>query len=147
IAHKLSERLPRPPYFTYMEQVNPGGGRLLPSPAPGRVLSPKEFQALQKEGIVIDTRSPEAFASAHIQASYNIWLEGLSTFGGWVADEKTGIFLIVDRPQQTLTAIAALARIGIDSVNGVLVKGVEGWREEGLPIEMNGTTSATETAQ
>lgn len=144
---KTSERLPRPPYFTHMEQVNPGGGRLLPSPAPDRVLAPKAFQAYLKQCIVIDTRSPEAFAAAHIHASYNIWLDGLSTFGGWVANEDTGILLVVEQAQQVPKAIAALARIGIDSVQGVLVKGVEAWREEGLPIEMNGTTSAAEAAQ
>jgi hydroxyacylglutathione hydrolase len=96
---------------------------------------------------VIDTRSPDAFAGAHIEASYNVWLEGLSTFGGWLADEQTRIFLIVEQPGHASAAIAKLARIGLDRVEGVLVNGVEAWREAGLPIEALGTTSAAEAAR
>lgn len=147
VDKKVSEKLPRPPYFSHMEVVNLEAGRMLPAPAGDRILSPRQFQSRIKEGLVIDTRSPEAFAGAHIQGSYNIWLEGLSTFGGWVANERTTIFLVVDQPEKVLTAIASLARIGIDSVAGVLVKGVEAWREEGFPIQTLGTTSAQETAR
>ncbi len=144
---KLKEKLPRPPYFLHMEQVNLGGGRPLRVDPGPRLLLPKELQKRMKEGVVIDTRSPEAFAGAHIHGSYNIWLAGLSTFGGWVANENTKVFLIVDQPDKAQTAVQALARIGIDSVEGVLVKGVEAWREQGLPIESLGTTSAQEVNQ
>lgn len=147
IDKKLGEKLPRPPYFSHMEVVNLEAGRCLPAPVGDRVMSPKQFQSHLKEGLVIDTRSPEAFAGSHIQGSYNIWLEGLSTFGGWVANDRTKIFLIVDQPENILSATASLSRIGIDSVEGVLVKGVEAWREEGFPIEALGTTSAQETAR
>lgn len=144
---KVKEKLPRPPYFKHMEQVNLGGGRPLPSSPAPRLLQPKELQQKLKEGgVLIDTRSPEAFAGAHIHGAYNIWQDGLSTFGGWVANENTRVFLIVDKPDDAQKAIEALARVGIDSVEGVLVKGVEAWREQGLPIEAFGTTSAQETA-
>lgn len=144
---KVKEKLPRPPYFAHMELVNLAAGRPMPLPTGDRITSPNEFQRHIKEGLVIDTRSPEAFAGAHVHGSYNIWLEGLSTFGGWVANERTSIFLIVDQPQDASDAITSLARIGIDSVQGVLTKGVQAWREEGLPIETLGTTSAQEVAQ
>ncbi len=144
---KVSEKLPRPPYFSHMEVVNLTAGRPMPSPAGDHVLAPREFHDHLKEGLVIDTRSPEAFAGAHIKGSYNIWLEGLPAFGGWIANERTGIFLIVDQPEKAPVAVASLARIGIDSIEGVLVKGVEAWREEGFPIESLGTTSAQETAR
>ena len=85
---------------------------------------------------MIDTRSPEAFAGAHIPGSINIWMEGLPAFGGWFADENTRIFLVVESPEATESAVKSLARIGIDTVEGVLTSGVETWREQGLPIEM-----------
>lgn len=96
---------------------------------------------------MIDTRSPDAFAGAHIPGSYNVWLEGLSTFGGWLADEQTPVFLVVEQPANAPVAIARLARVGIDRVEGVLVKRVEAWREAGLPIEALSTTSASEAAR
>ena len=146
VDHKLAEKMARPPYFRHMEEVNLLPGRPLPSPAPFRILQPKEFQACMEEGLVIDTRSPEAFAGAHIASSYNIWLDGMPAYGGWIADENARVFLVVDSAEDMEKAIMSLARIGIDNVAGVLLSGVETWREQGLPIEMLATTSALETA-
>lgn len=143
---KVDEKLPRPPYFRHMEEVNLHGGRPLQVLRDGHLLQPKQLQQRMKEGLLIDTRSPEAFAGAHIAGSYNIWLEGLSTFGGWIANHQTKLFLVVDKPEEAHKAVQALARVGIDGVEGVLVKGVESWREQGLPIEQLGTTSAQEVA-
>lgn len=143
---KLKEKLPRPPYFKHMEEVNRGGGRPMPT-APGpRLLQPRELHRRLEEGLLIDTRSPEAFAGAHIPGSYNVWLDGLSTFGGWIANERTPILLVVDPSEQVGKAIDALARIGIDSVEGVLANGLEAWRDEGLPIDSLQTTTAAECA-
>ena len=146
IQQKVDEKLPRPPYFRHMEEVNLHGGRPLQAMLADHLLQPKQLQQRMKEGLLFDTRSPEAFAGAHIPGSYNIWLDGLSTFGGWIANEQTKIFLVVDKPDEAQKAAQALARVGIDGVEGVLVKGVESWREQGLPIETLGTTSAEEVA-
>jgi len=146
VDHKVAEKMARPPYFRHMEEVNLLPGRPLPSPPTFHVLQPREFQKRMKEGLVIDTRSPEAFAGAHISSSYNIWLDGVPAFGGWVANENTRIFLVVDSSEGMEKAVKSLARIGIDTVEGVLLGGVETWREQGLPIEMLATTSALETA-
>jgi hydroxyacylglutathione hydrolase len=147
MAQKAGENLPRPPYFSHMEVVNLKAGRPVPVSPGDRVLAPEIFQDRARGGVVIDTRSPDAFAGAHIPGSYNVWLEGLSTFGGWFANEQTRIFLVVEQPGQASAAIAKLARVGLDGVEGVLVNGVEAWREAGLPIEALGTTSAAEAAQ
>lgn len=146
VRHKVAEKLPRPPYFRHMEEVNLHGGRPLQALRAEPLLQPAQLQQRMNQGLLIDTRSPEAFASAHIAGSYNIWLDGLSTFGGWIANHRTRLFLVVDKPGDAPKAVQALARIGIDGVEGVLVKGVESWREQGLPIERLGTTSAQEVA-
>lgn len=146
IQQKVDEKLPRPPYFRHMEEVNLHGGRPLQAMTAEHLLQPRQLQQRMSEGLLIDTRSPEAFAGAHIPGSYNIWLDGLSTFGGWIANQQTKIFLVVDQPDEAHKAVQALARVGIDGVEGVLLKGVESWREQGLPIEALGTTSAEEVA-
>lgn len=146
VAHKLSVKMARPPYFLHMEEVNRLPGRPLKWPSTFQVLQPSEFQHRMEEGLVIDTRSPEAFAAAHIPGAYNIWLDGVPAFGGWVADENTRIFLVADGREAMEFAVMSLARIGIDSVAGILAGGMEGWRDEGLPIESIATTSASETA-
>ncbi|PLW81384.1 hypothetical protein CWI75_16265 [Kineobactrum sediminis] len=143
--HKLAEKMGRPPYFRHMEKVNLLPGRPLPL-STLQVLKPGDFQSRMKEGLVIDIRSPEAFAGAHIPLSYNIWLDGIPAVAGWIASESTRIFLVVESPEDMEQAVTSLARIGIDTVEGVLVGGLETWREQGLPIAMLGTTSAVETA-
>ena len=146
VEHKLAEKMARPPYFSHMEEVNLLAGRPL-APQSYQVLQPRDFQKRMKEGLVIDTRSPDAFAGAHIPGSYNIWLEGVPAFGGWIANENTRIFLVVDGAEKTDQAVKSFARIGMDSVEGILTSGVDTWREQGLPIESIATTSAAETAQ
>ncbi|MHB8948678.1 MAG: MBL fold metallo-hydrolase [Rhodoferax sp.] len=146
VAHKLAEKMARPPYFKHLEKVNLLLGRPIKWPSTVKVLQPREFQHRMKEGLVIDTRSPEAFSAAHIPGAYNIWLEGVPAFGGWVASENTRIFLVADGSEAMELAVLSLARIGIDTVEGVLAKSMESWRDEGLPIESIATTSASETA-
>lgn len=146
IDHKIAEKLPRPPYFSHMEQVNLLGGRPL-SPRNFRILQPLEFESRINEGIVIDCRQPGAFAGSHIPSSYNIWLEGLSAFGGWVADENSAIFFVLEKPDDIHEAVASLSRIGIDNVKAVLGGGIAAWREQGLPINEQRTISARECAE
>jgi hydroxyacylglutathione hydrolase len=43
-------------------------------------------------------------------------------------------------------AVLSLARIGIDTVEGILANGIESWRDQGLPMESIATTNAAETA-
>ncbi|MDO8906768.1 MAG: rhodanese-like domain-containing protein [Hydrogenophaga sp.] len=146
VETKLTEKMARPPYFQHMEKVNLLPGRPLKWPSTVRVLQPAEFNSRMKEGLVIDSRSPEAFAAAHIPCAYNIWLEGLPAFGGWVCNENTRIFLVTHGPEDSKTAVLSLARIGIDTVDGILANGMESWRDKGLPLESITTTNAAETA-
>lgn len=142
---KAKERMPRPPYFRNMEKLNLQGGLALKKKADLiPELQPKEFESLIKKGIVIDARSPEAYAGGHIPGSYNIWLEGLPVFGGWTAKPDTPCFLVLESESDLETAFMHLARIGIDEIAGVLSEGFEGWRDAGLPVETSGTITPRE---
>lgn len=146
VAHKLAEKMARPPHFRHLEKVNLLPGRPLKWPSTVRVLQPGKFRQRMSEGVVIDTRSPEAFAAAHIPGAYNIWLDGLPAYGGWIANENTPIFLVAEGPEAMELAVMSLARIGIDSVEGILAGGLESWRDQGMPIESITTTSPPETS-
>lgn len=140
IEAKLKERIPRPPYFRLMEKLNLKGGIPLskrPNAIP--VLAPEAFERESANGIVIDTRLPEAFAGGHIPGSYSIWLDGLPIFGGWVADDKVAVYLVLERPEDIEKAFLFLQRIGVDNISGVLAGGFEGWRDAALKVEQSGT--------
>jgi hydroxyacylglutathione hydrolase len=142
IKAKIHERIPRPPYFTLMEDLNLNGGVPLKKNFHSvRILKPREFAEESKQGIIIDTRLPEAFAGGHIPDSYSIWLEGLPVFGGYVAEKDTKIYLVVERPEDVEKAYLYLTRIGMDHIEGVITGNFEKWRNEGLPIEIAGTTA------
>ncbi len=140
IGAKLHERIPRPPYFTLMEELNLEGGKPLESSYLHiKLLKPREFFENSKNGVIIDTRLPEAFAGGHIPGSYSIWLEGLPVFGGWVCEKETKVYLVLDRAADLKLAWTYLSRIGVDNIGGALIGTFESWRNEGLPIEMSGT--------
>jgi len=144
IENKVKERIPRPPYFRLMEEVNLKGG-MAPSRDPDTIpnLLPDDFKRESKTGIVIDTRLPEAFAGGHIPRSYSIWLDGLPVFAGWIANESTRIYLVLERPTDISQAFLHLQRIDVDNICGILAGGFEGWRDAGLEIETSGTLSVT----
>ncbi|MGZ8394881.1 MAG: MBL fold metallo-hydrolase [Nitrospira sp.] len=147
IQLKLKERIPRPPYFRLMEKLNLKGGLALSQYAdmiPS--LLPRDFKRESTKGIVIDTRLPAAFGGGHIPGSYSIWLDGLPVFGGWIADDKVPVYLVLDRPDDLEEACIHLQRIGVDNIRGVLAGGFEGWRDAGLEISMSGTLSVTSDA-
>ncbi|MDZ4836799.1 MAG: rhodanese-like domain-containing protein [Candidatus Melainabacteria bacterium] len=140
VEAKLKERIPRPPYFRLMEQLNLKGGiPLSKKPSEIPVLIPEDFARESASGIVIDTRLPEAFAGGHIPDSYSIWLDGLPVFGGWIADEKVSVYLVLERHEDLEKAFLFLERIGVDNISGVLAGGFEGWRDAALEIEQSGT--------
>ncbi|MBW7924929.1 MAG: MBL fold metallo-hydrolase [Burkholderiaceae bacterium] len=146
VRHKKNEHLPRPPYFAHMERVNLEAGRPVPDVARIAALQPAAFQKTMRNAVVIDTRSPDAFASSHLAGSYNIWLEGVPGFAGWIANERSKLLLVVEAVAQIDTAALSLVRVGIDGTIGFLAGGVPAWRENGLPVASTGVVSASEAA-
>ncbi len=147
VEAKLRERIPRPPYFALMERVNLRGG-LPPATEPTQVpyLQPDKFASESKQGLVLDGREPEAFAGGHIPGSLALWEKGMGVFGGWIADESTPVYLVLDDMKALDNVVPALARLGIDRVNGVLAGGFAAWRESGKPIACSGTVNPKELA-
>lgn len=148
VAAKVRERLPRPPYFKISERANLKGGRPLAKRLEDlAVLAPEPFRTESKQGLVIDTRDPEAFAGGHLPGSLNVWLDGIPVFGGWVAQEGTPLYLVLDREEDLDAASRSLARIGIDGLKGYLAGGFEAWRDAGLPVAYVGTLSPAEVSR
>ena len=137
IAKKTAERLETPPYFKRMELYNLDGPSVtggLPACAP---MPPADIQKALGRGLLLDARMPSAF-SAHIPGSYSIWLEGLATWPGWVADYGKPIYLLLDKDRDAEVAARYLYRLGFDNVKGYLCGGFEAWANSGLDIEFTG---------
>jgi hydroxyacylglutathione hydrolase len=148
IEAKLRERIPRPPYFSLMERLNLKGGIPVAKKPDGiALLPPKKFASEIKQGIVLDGREPEAFAGGHIPGAFNVWLEGMAIFGGWLANQTTPVYLVLDDTSQLETAVLSLGRLGVDNIQGVLAGGFAAWRDAGQPLAYSGTMAPRELAE
>jgi len=135
IEQKVNEHHEIPPYFRKMEQYNLEGPPVLRNLPEPKLLSPTEFQKLMdKDAVVVDTRTPPAFGSAHINGSYSIWLEGLPMFAGWVLPYDQSILLVLKERDQLETVVRYLFRMGYDMIEGYIL-GVETWYTEALPLK------------
>jgi len=119
-------QVPPPDYFVYDAMLNRQERPLLDEselPAP---LDLAAVDALTNQGaMIIDGRSPEDFARAHIDGSINVGLAGrYAEFAGSVIPTDVDIVLVVDEGDE-LEAKNRLARIGFDRVVGHLTRPLE----------------------
>jgi glyoxylase-like metal-dependent hydrolase (beta-lactamase superfamily II)/rhodanese-related sulfurtransferase len=107
-------------------------------------LSPEAFAERQKAieaedaehpGIVLDTRSMEAFAEGHIPGSVFIGLDG--NFAPWVGALVPSLatpILVVAEEGREEEAVRRLSRVGYDNARGFLKGGVAAWKASGRPL-------------
>jgi hydroxyacylglutathione hydrolase len=79
--------------------------------------------------VVLDVRSPEAFAGGHIPGALNVGLgPSFSTWAGTVLPEGSRVLLVLDGPVQLWDAAWQLLRVGYDLPEGWLSGGMAAWR-------------------
>jgi hydroxyacylglutathione hydrolase len=141
IKFKVQEHHEYIPYFRVMEKYNVEGAPFVGLGQKLEALSVKEFQNRINDGaVIVDTRSPAAFAGAHIERSYSIPTEILS-FVGWFLSYDGPFVLVVDNNLDYITS--NLSRIGYDNITGYLADGIESWFNSGYPVESSGLLSAS----
>jgi hydroxyacylglutathione hydrolase len=111
-----------PLYFAFTADSNRRVHDLLDGTEPPARLGIAELERHQREGaILIDGRSPEAFASGHVRGSVNVGLDGrFAEYAGDVARPGQPIVVVTDEGRES-EANVRLARIGFDRVLGALV--------------------------
>jgi hydroxyacylglutathione hydrolase len=141
IKFKVQEHHEYIPYFKMMEKYNVEGAPFVGLGQKLEALSAKEFQDRINSGaVILDTRSPAAFAGAHIKGSYSI-PTGILSFAGWLLSYDKPIVLIVESELDYITS--SLSRIGYDNIDGYLVEGIGSWFNSGYPVESSGLFSAS----
>jgi hydroxyacylglutathione hydrolase len=145
IDHKVRENMDRPPYFRHMEAMNLSKRPSmtgLPDPRPMR---PKAFAESRSLGaIIVDTRTAESYAGAHIEGAESIWMAGLASYAGWLLPYDVPLLLVVDDPMHVEIAVRTLVRIGYDNIVGYLWGGMVQWCHDNMPFRTLGTASVIE---
>ena len=136
IRMKLAEHHYYPPYFRRMEAANQGRdpelGRLPACPP----RTAEEIERACRSGAqLLDVRADQAIAGAHIPGSFAIPADMLSSFAGWFLKEDRPILLVLGQEADRERVLRLLARIGYDSAEGFLAKGVEAWALAAKPVD------------
>lgn len=85
--------------------------------------------------LIMDVRSPQAFAMSHIPEAINIGLDG--NFAPWVGaliEDIDRRIVLVAPEERVEEAVTRLARVGYDNAIGFLKGGIETWRESGQAV-------------
>lgn len=126
-----------PPYWRRMREQNLAGVAplgVLPEPA---ALTPERLDDRRQAGaIVLDARSPEAFAGGHIPGALNVALGPMfATWAGTVLPAGSAVLLVLDDPAGLWEATWQLLRVGYPPPAGWLARGMRGWEAAGLPLQ------------
>jgi rhodanese-related sulfurtransferase len=135
--HELTSVVPvKPQYFQEDAEINRRGAAALDALPPLPALAPAQVKRQMEEGaIVLDTRSPEAFAAGHVPGSINIALSGqFASWAGALLGLNANPILVGENGEKVGESRMRLARVGMDRVAGCLENGVEGWKRAGLPL-------------
>ena len=133
-----------PPYFRRMKQVNTEGPAILGPELPGhrRWSARTVYDRVCEECLVVDVRTKEAFAAAHIPNAINLPLgPNFATWAGWVLPYDRPILIVTDDPTTMDQVATHLVRVGFDDLRGSLDGGIDAWATSGFPIARLSTMS------
>lgn len=124
-----------PPYWRRMRAQNLAGVPALGVLSEPPALSVTEFAEQQEAALVLDARSPEAFAGGHIPGALNVGLgAAFATWAGTVLPDQSAVLLVLERPQDVWEASWQLLRIGYPPPKGWLGGGMSAWRTAARPV-------------
>jgi hydroxyacylglutathione hydrolase len=119
-----------------MGRLNREGAPALATPRTPRPLTPDQLaDRLGQGALVVDTRSPEAFAGAFIPDAIAIPLDMLASYAGWFLPYDRPLALLVEQYEDVERAVLQLARVGYDDVAGFLHGGMRAWEASGRRYE------------
>ncbi|MFW5840160.1 MAG: rhodanese-like domain-containing protein, partial [Planctomycetota bacterium] len=148
IQRKVNEHHYMPPYFSQMEEYNlTGNAPAAAEPLSIGPMSVKAFAAAQTGGmVVVDTRSPAAFAGASIPGSISIPIEMIGAYAGWLLGYDHPIGLVVEDTADVSQAVRHLQRLGFDNIAGYL-EGMVSWASSGRDFDHVGSRHIDEIEQ
>jgi len=135
----LTTEMPEAPdHFSRCSDINRKGPTLVKNLPPLAPLDPSSFSKMtqEKNAIILDIRSYEAFGGQHIAGSYHIdFGSNFSTFAGWVLPPEVYMLLVAETPAQAEEAVVLLRRVGLDQTIGYLEGGMYEWAKAGFPAD------------
>ena len=146
----LLEGQPEPPrYFAMMKRLNKLGPKVLHGTPRVQHRPIQDLTRLLNRGTrVIDTRAPEAYASAHVPGTINIpYGSSFVNWAGWLISYEQPFYLIAERHLVEQMA-KDLSQIGLDDLDGYFEPpNLGGWQEAGLSLQSYQMATPRQVAQ
>lgn len=136
VRHLLAGYGSYPKYFARLREVNRRGPKVYGSLPPLQQLGPGQVKQLMDEGAyVIDARPVTRFAEGHIPGSLSIHLRpSFASWIGWLVPDGATMVFVLDPNQDRSDLIRQCLNIGYENLAGELMRGVDAWREAGMPV-------------
>lgn len=124
-----------PSYFFHMRPINQAGPRLRREIADPPALAPEEFRRRAEGGLIVDLRSTDEYARAHIGGSLsNMFRSSYATWLGWLVPLGTPLLFVTDSvPLENILDETLL--VGHERFVGWLDGGITAWEVAGLPLQ------------
>jgi hydroxyacylglutathione hydrolase len=127
-----------PAYYAHMAALNRRGPRVLGGYREPPALEPAAFASAAGPGTtIVDGRSRDAFAAAHVPGSLNIELDdSFGPYVGWLVRFGAPVLLVLPEPTREAAeeATTQLLRIGYERVLGTLKGGLDAWQAAGRAV-------------
>jgi len=138
-----------PPYWRRMRRQNLDGPDLLGVLCEPPALTPDGFDGAADAGaVVLDARSPEAFAGGHIPGSINVGLgPSFPTWAGTVLEPDRDVIVVLSTPDDLWEVSWHLLRIGYRQPTGWLAGGVRAWSTSGRQTDSTVEVTARELSR
>jgi hydroxyacylglutathione hydrolase len=136
VAEVLATIPPLPVYYPRMKRLNAAGAQAYDAAAPITALEAAEVASHSSSGdtVLLDVRDVESFAQSHIPGAISLGAgDNLPLWAGWLLQSQLRLVLI-DQAGSTAEmqeVRRALARVGLDQVDGMLADGMQRWLAEG----------------
>lgn len=128
VERLLSGLTAYPRYYAHMAPINRGGPAAIDLTPPEPVGAVEIRRRVHAGEWVVDLRSRQAFASAHLAGTLNFEAgNSFATYLGWTVRWGMPITLVGDTQEQVAEAQLQLARIGIDRPAGAAAGGLAAW--------------------
>jgi rhodanese-related sulfurtransferase len=147
-VEELTNGIAAPPaYFPHNVRMNKAGYEALDLVLARGVqpLGPVQFKTLAADPsvVILDTRSPSAYAHSHLPSSVFVGLDG--QFAPWVGsifpDIHQKFLLVVDEGREE-EAVTRLARVGYHQALGYLQGGVAAWQQADFEVHKTRSVAA-----
>ena len=135
-----------PDHFSRCSRINRLGPNLISDLPQPKAYNPGEFLQMAAMGcLIVDTRDPIPFCSAHIPGAYALSVKGnFATFAGWVLSPEKPLLLVTESQNDLEKALRGLYSVGLDNMAGYLHGGLTAWAASGLKTARIENISAEE---